>query len=309
MKNTKSKIILLVAVLLGVVVATPTNADTPAKTLVIIDSGINTELPWVKQALVEEACFIENGRCPNGLQTMFGSGSANLSPATVTDKALSHGTQMASVAVKVNPNVKFVFIRIVGVTAKGTASTYTTKAVTQALAWVSDNSTRLNVGAVSVSLGRTYTLTACPIESPLQALIVKLASAQVPVVVSVGNGSNPKRVNYPACIPEVIAVGATETPYAMKGVVGWVNPVMSISNGGSDLDLYTLGKFVSSDISGVESLTLGSSNATVAFATRLTSLLSSGKGLIAVMTDVQATYTKAYRSLKDFTTNYYSLDK
>ena len=305
---TKNKIILMVVAISATLLPPQTASAVGEKTLVIIDSGINTDLAWAKSAVIDEACFVEFNRCPNGFSQMTGAGASKITPAMTTAGSFSHGTQMASVAVAVDPNVKIVSIRVAGMTAKGVPNPYTAKAISWALDYVEANKARLNVGAVSISLGNSYKSTECPIVGNLQTQITNLMASGVAVAIAVGNGGSTK-IDYPACIPEVIAVGATETPYAMKGVVGWVNPVMSISNGGSDLDLYTLGKFVSSDISGVESLTLGSSNATVAFATRLTSLLSSGKGLIAVMTDVQATYTKAYRSLKDFTTNYYSLDR
>ena len=60
-------------------------AATP-KTLVIIDSGIAAELPWVKEMLVEEACFIQFGRCPNGISSMTGVGAAALPVDKVKDK-------------------------------------------------------------------------------------------------------------------------------------------------------------------------------------------------------------------------------
>ena len=119
-------------------------AATP-KTLVIIDSGIATELPWVKEMLVEEACFIQFGRCPNGISSMTGVGAASLPVDKVKDKAMHHGNQMASVVYQVEPTTKIVMIRIVGMSDKGFANTYTTKAVTKALNWVNQNAVRLNV--------------------------------------------------------------------------------------------------------------------------------------------------------------------
>jgi hypothetical protein len=104
--------------------AGPVNA-APEKTLVIIDSGINSQLDWVKNALVDEACFIEFGKCPNGQASMTGPGAASLAATdAVKDRSFNHGTQMASVAVAVNPGVKIAAVRIVGMSAKGFANTY-----------------------------------------------------------------------------------------------------------------------------------------------------------------------------------------
>ena len=302
----KTKVLLIAAALGLSLLATPAHAAGD-KTLVIIDSGINTQLPWAKAAVVEEACFIEFGNCPNNLAKMVGPGAASLDPKLVVDKAMSHGTQMASVAVATNPNVKIVFIRIVGMSAKGYANTYTTKAVTLALEWVAANADRLNVGAISVSVGRVYKEAACPISSDpkLQPLIIELAAKNIPTVIATGNNSDQNKINYPACIPQAIAVGATDTPYTMKQVTGIVYPILLTSNSGPDLDLYALGRAATTDINGVTSVSIGTSNATVSVATRLAQSLSDGSTLDTVMGKVKASLKTAYRTLTNFELKFY----
>jgi hypothetical protein len=299
--------VLLIATALGLsLLVTPAHA-TGDKTLVIIDSGINTQLPWAKAAVVEEACFIEFGNCPNMLPSMVGPGAASLDPTLIKDRAMSHGTQMASVAVAANPNVKIVFIRIVGLSSKGFATTYSTKAVTLALDWVAQNSDRLNVGAVSVSVGRVYKEAACPVSSDpkLQPLITQLAAKNIPTVISSGNNSNQTKINYPACIPQAIAVGATDTPYTMKQVAGTVYPIMLISNSSPELDLYALGRAATTDVHGNTTVTLGTSNATVLVATRLAQSLSDGSTLDTVMAKVNASLKTAYRTLTKFEVKFF----
>jgi len=302
----KTKVLLIAAALGLSLLATPAHA-TGDKTLVIIDSGINMQLPWAKAAVVEEACFVDFGACPNKLSSMVGPGSAHLDPALVKDKAMSHGTQMASVAVAANPNVKIVFIRIVSMSDKGYANTYTTRAVSKAMDWVTANAARLNVGAVSVSIGRVYKEAACPIlaEPKLQSQIVGLAAINIPTVIASGNNSDQKKINYPACIPEAIAVGATDTPYSMQQVTGWVYPIMLISNSSADLDLYALGRATTTDVYGNTSVSLGTSNATVLVATRLAQSLSDGSTLGTVMAKVNASLQNAYRTLTNFELKFY----
>lgn len=296
----KTKLMLIVALVASLLVV-PAQANSP-KTLVIIDTAINTQLDWVKNALIDEACFIEFGKCPNGQSSMTGPGAAHINPALVKDRALSHGTQMASVAVATNPNIKFAFVRIAGMSSSGFANTYTTKAVAQALTWVRDNATRLNVGAVSISVGRAYREAACPVaaEPGLQQLIDGLAASNIPTVIAAGNNSIPTKVNYPACIPSAIAVGATDTPYTTGTVKGLVYPIMRISNGGSDLDLYALGRHTVTDINNVKSLALGTSAATAMTATRLASSLSDGSSLTATMDKVTASLQNAYFTTTNF---------
>lgn len=288
------RIVALLVISLAALVISPASANTQ-KTLVIIDSGINTELDWVKRSLVEEVCIIEYGTCPNGQKFMTGPGAAHVRYQDVKHSAMHHGSQMYSVAVQVDPNVRVVFIRIVGMSAKGFANSYTMRSVQQAMEWVDANAARLNVGAVSMSIGRSYTEVGCPIEANFQATVRKLTSAGIAVVASAGNGGNKTKVDYPACTPEVVSVGATDVRYSMRGVTGWVTPVMPSSNGGPDLDLYAHGRWTTQDLTGRKLLTLGTSNAAVAVATKTAQSLSQG-GTLASLTQ---NLGKAYLSLKE----------
>ncbi len=286
---------------------TPAAQANLQKTLVIIDSGIAAELPFVKEMLVDEACFIEYGKCPNGQITMFGKGAASLPVARVNHKAMHHGTQMASVAYQIDPSTKLVMIRIVGMSEKGFANSYTTRAVTKALNWVNLNAERLNVGAVSLSIGRSYKESSCPIESELQSQVQQLAAINIPVVAATGNGSNKFKVDYPACVPEVLAIGATDRRYTVKAIQGWVYPIMLISNSGPDLDFYTLGRFPTTDIYGQQALSIGTSSATVAFAANLVRLRNTGLDYPTVLTSIKSSLVNAYRTVTDFAQLHYQI--
>ena len=296
----KKLISLCIVIALAAAGITPAAQAATPKTLVIIDSGIAAELPWVQQMLIEEACFIEYGKCPNGQSTMFGKGAASLDVARIKHKAMSHGTQMASVAYEIDPNTKLVMIRIVGMSDKGFANSYTTRAVTRALNWVNENAERLNIGAVSLSVGRAYKEASCPIETELQTQVRNLFIRNIPVIAATGNGSNKLKVDYPACVPEVIAVGATDRRYTVKAIQGWVYPIMLISNQGPDLDLYALGRYTTTDAFGQKSVSMGTSSATAAFATYVVKQMNLGLGFTDVMTKVRASLVNAYRTVTDF---------
>jgi hypothetical protein len=305
---TKNKIILMVvaisATLLPSQTASANIIKSPVmlaqKSLVIIDYGINTELDWIARSIIDEACFVEFHRCPNGFSEMSGVGASKITPAMTKSSAFSHGTQMASIAVAIDPRVQIVSIRVVGMNKSGMPSPYSPTAILKALEYVEQNKTRLNVGAVSISLGRSYRETACPINSKLQSVIANLTASGVGVVIAVGNGGNNTKVDYPACIPEAIAVGATEDRYAMKEVEGWVYPILSMSNNGPELDLFVNGKYTVTDISNTKKVSFGTSGSTVAFATYLNKMLTLGQTLPSVMTSVNASLVKAYRGIKDF---------
>jgi hypothetical protein len=127
-------------------------------------------------------------------------------------------------------------------------------------------------------------------------VIANLTASGVGVVIAVGNGSNNTKVDYPACIPEAIAVGATEDRYAMKEVEGWVYPILSISNNGPELDLFVNGKYTVTDISNTKKVAFGTSGSTVAFATYLNKMLTLGQTLPSVMASVNASLVNAYRT-------------
>jgi len=289
------KVLLMVVAISATLLPLQTASAAGEKTIVIIDSGINTDLAWAKNAVIDEACFVEFNRCPNGLSQMTGAGSAKVTPAMTTAGSFSHGTQMASVAVAVDPNVKIVSIRVAGMTAKGVPNPYTAKAISWALDYVEANKARLNVGAISISLGNSYKSTSCPIVGNLQTQISNLMASGVAVAIAVGNGGSTK-IDYPACIPEAIAVGATEDRYAMKEVSGWVYPIMAISNHNSEVDYFVNGKYTTSDLSDKKSVSFGTSNSTVAFATYLTKRLSAGENLTNVMASVNASLVNAYKT-------------
>jgi subtilisin family serine protease len=296
----KKLISFFVIIALAAAGITPAAQAATPKTLVIIDSGIAADLPWVQQMLIDEACFIEYGKCPNGQSTRFGKGAASLDVARIKHKAMSHGTQMASVAYEIDPSTKLVMIRIVGMSDKGFANSYTTRAVTKALNWVNENAERLNVGAVSLSVGRSYKEPSCPIEAELQAQVRNLLTRNIPVIAATGNGSNKLKVDYPACVPEVIAVGATDRRYTVRAIQGWVYPIMLISNQGPDLDVYALGRYTTTDAFGQKSVSMGTSSATAAFATYVVKQMSLGLAYTDVMTKVRASLVNAYRTVTDF---------
>lgn len=296
----KKLISLFVVTALAAAGITPAAQAATPKTLVIIDSGIAADLPWVQQMIVDEACFIEYGKCPNGQSAMFGKGAASLDVARIKHKAMSHGTQMASVAYEIDPSAKLVMIRIVGMSEKGFANSYTTRAVTKALNWVNENAERLNVGAVSLSVGRSYKEASCPIEAELQAQVRNLLTRNIPVIAATGNGSNKVKVDYPACVPEVIAVGATDRRYTVRAIQGWVYPIMLMSNQGLDLDLYALGRYTTTDAFGQKSVSMGTSSATAAFATYVVKQLNLGLKYTDVMTNVRTSLVNAYRTVTDF---------
>ena len=111
------------------------------------------------------------------------------------------------------PNVKIVFIRIIGQRENG-AREYTTEAtVFNALQWVADNQAKFNIQSVAMAQGSHYLGAAgtdyCPKTPTTVAKVKALNSMNVGVFFPAGNNRDYQRIDWPACIPETIAVGAT----------------------------------------------------------------------------------------------------
>jgi len=194
------------------------STSLPAATIAILDSAIDMSQDRIKSRVVYEVCLIEvisnsTARCPNGLSKMEGPGSATLPLDKLSLNTFDHGTLMADQAIQTNPNVNIVFIRIVGQRENG-AREYTNEAtVFNALQWVADNQSKFNIQSVAMAQGSHYLGAAgtdyCPKTPTTQSKIQLLNSIGVGVFFPAGNNRDYKRISWPACLPESIAIGAT----------------------------------------------------------------------------------------------------
>lgn len=204
--------------------------------IAILDTALDTSLPIFKDRIVYEVCILEWNSCPNGKSFMEGPGSSVLPANIISLNGFDHGTQMASVVAGLNPNVKIVFVRIIGNTPSGDRQTANEATVTNALNWVLQNKDKYNIKSVAMSqghhnlgpVGTEY----CPSTPNTKNLLVSLAGSGVATFFPAGNSRDYARLDWPACITESISVG-------------WSDQYDGISlNGNFDkdrLDFYALG--------------------------------------------------------------------
>jgi acid stress-induced BolA-like protein IbaG/YrbA len=118
---------------------------------------------------------------------------------------------MASAAVSTNPNMNIVFVRIIGQNINGDRQIANEQTIYNALNWVYANKDKFNIQAVSLSQG-SHNLGSsqnyCPSTPTTQKSITDLLSAGIPTFTAVGNNRDYKRIDWPSCIPEAVAVGA-----------------------------------------------------------------------------------------------------
>lgn len=187
------------------------NRTVSVPTLAILDTGLDTSIPSIKEKLIYEVCILEWTTCPNGQSFMEGPGSAHIPLQSITKNGFGHGTQMASAALSTNPNMNIVFVRIIGQNINGDRQITNEQTIYQALSWVLQNKEKFNIKAVSLSQGSRSSSSAtnyCSVTPLTQKYITDLLSAGIPTFTAVGNGSDYKRIDWPSCIPEAVAVGA-----------------------------------------------------------------------------------------------------
>ena len=214
----------------------PTAQANSVPAIAILDTALDTSLPIFKDRIAYEVCILEWNSCPNGKNFMEGPGSAVLPSNIISANGFDHGTQMSSVVASLDPNIKIVFVRIIGNTLTGTRQTAEEATVLNALKWVLANKDKYNIKSVAMSQGHRNLGPAgtdyCPSTPNTKNTIATLASSGVATFFPAGNSRDYSRLDWPACITESISVG-------------WSDQYEGISlNGNFDkdrLDFYALG--------------------------------------------------------------------
>ena len=198
--QTKKYTSLFVVTLIGLFLSSPSSA-TPNGSVVIIDSYFDTRVP---NATI--VC-IATDKCTNIAK-----------PSAKVSDAVNHGTAMAEVARRNNPNVPLVLLRSANVDKKGAVGILNGNDFLAALKWADTNSS--TVSAVSFSynlsgnmskpgdckLSPTGLVNISVTDPAIRSTIANLKNKGIPVFVSTGNDSNKKPVNYPACIADTVSV-------------------------------------------------------------------------------------------------------
>lgn len=210
----KKLITAVMAAVLSITTINMAKANPAPATVAIIDTAFNNNIPSLKSNLVYEVCIIDWDSCANGKKFMEGPGAASMPQGQIGLNGFDHGTKMVSAAVQTNPNVKIVFIRVVGATSNGVRQITNGSTFDNALTWVLNNKDRFNIQAVAMSqshhnvgpAGTNY----CPPTPSTESIINQLSNVNIPVFLPGGNNRDSSRISWPACIPASIAVSASD---------------------------------------------------------------------------------------------------
>jgi len=232
------KVAVGIVAVLSLVFLQPVHAE-PSKSIVIIDTAIDSSIPQVKAKLVQEVCILDRMLCPNGTKFQEGVGAATLPSTQALKGGFEHGTYMTLIANKVNSDANIIFIRIAGMKSNGSRDTSSVFDVEKALAWTITNKEKYNIVSVSASMGSHILGTGlkyCPTNATHSGLvgnIDKLLALNVPTIFAAGNNRDYKRIDFPACITQAVAVGgATDDDF-----------MSPFSNSAPEVDFYFLEVF------------------------------------------------------------------
>lgn len=219
----KKLIIVALSAVLAVMAIEPAHAEDQ-RVLAIIDSAIDSsKVPSV----IYEACFTISSAmgCPNGQTFKDSSGSYSFSegkgssnsplwPSTQINTLgrVYHGYNVTQAALATNPNIKIVFIRMAGIAKENgnqAADPKDSTSVARAIKWVSDNSAKHSIDAVSISQSwiTPSALSLCSDKS-VNVNVASLTAQNIPVFAATGNDGSQTLTGFPACVNGVIGVGA-----------------------------------------------------------------------------------------------------
>ena len=224
--------------LLAIGIAPAASSNEQAKSIVIVDTGVDMSIPAVANAVTLEVCL-----ALTGCTVSEGRGAANM-PAS---RGFEHGTLMTLVADQVNPSANIIFIRVWRPDRNGNlmrmSETEFTNVMTRALDWVIANKSRHNIVSVSASMGGSTGyrpgLNYCPIKPSHAAMlngINTLSSMGVATIFSSGNDRDVSRINFPACVDASVAVSAVNTAQ-------YRNDILSEANVAPQVDFFALGVY------------------------------------------------------------------
>ena len=197
--------------------------------------------------------------CPNGQESQVGTGAAT-PPSRFID-GFDHGTHVAGIAAGVAPRANIIAIQVFSrVSDVGTSRPCSDNGRTSpcTLTLTSDYLAGLQrvfnlrnsykIAAVNMSLGGGAYIGACdafPQFVPLKLQVDLLRNFGIATVVAAGNNGYRTAIGAPACLSNVISVGAT-----VAQPVGQSRRVADFSNNGATLTLFAPGTPINSAVPG-----------------------------------------------------------
>ncbi|MHA7837539.1 MAG: S8 family peptidase [bacterium] len=201
--------------LVGATAVQQSGFDGAGRVIALLDTGVDASHPMLAGRVIEEACFSRTGDCPNGEREMFGPGAG----AACSVAGCAHGTRVAGVAAGddeglgltgVAPGASLISVQVFS-EVDGSPGAFTSDLLA-GLQHVLSLTAFYDVAVVNLSLGSELqgSEASCDEAGGAQReAIGLLRDAGVATVAAAGNGSRSDALAMPACLSNVIAVGAS----------------------------------------------------------------------------------------------------
>jgi subtilisin family serine protease len=235
----------------------------------VLDTGVDSSHPFLQGKVVEEACFstsdAERGArslCPNGRDEQHGRGAA--APCSI--EGCEHGTHVAGIAAGrgddfagIASDATIIAIQVFqnntdSCTGDGCLNVRTSDII-RALEWVYKLRDTYKIAAVNMSFGSAPITEneneddteACDrYSTALYTMVDTLRDADIVTIAATGNHSETAGISFPACLSNVISVGAANTGARSMQV----EEVAPFSNSHAAVDLLAPGVAISSAVPG-----------------------------------------------------------
>ena len=231
------KIAVGIVAVLGLTLLQAVPAKAAGETIVIVDNLFDSTRPEFKNNIVHEVCITASNFCSARLMNAEGPGAANAPASLVYRNTQSrHGTDLALVATKVNPNVRLILMRTSGISTRNQVSDINNMHLyVRHFEWIAANKDKYNI--VSVVFSKDYGRNdngSCVVKRPDQAfvqIIQRLTNMGIAVMAGTGNNGWTGRTSFPSCIKETVSVG---------GTMDWQPGLYSSSNLSADTDFFAV---------------------------------------------------------------------
>lgn len=238
-------------------------------TVAVLDTGIDTDHPDLSDDIIAQQCFNQDD-CPPG----------NTDQSSSAEDEEGHGTNVSGIITSNGvvaplgfaPDAKIVAVRVLNTFGSGSFSD-----ILAGLNWIIANQATLSVDVVNMSLGGSVFTANCDSALPsLANAFSQLNGLGIVNFVSSGNNGASTGISIPACMSNVIAVGAVydsdlgrepDAPFVYGGsgcfdAATSFGTIACFSNSGSQLDILATGaRITSAGLGGGTSTMFGTSQA------------------------------------------------
>jgi subtilisin len=190
--------------------------DGRGQAVAILDTGVQSDHPWLAGKVVSEACYstlaigATEGNCPNGTWVQTGSGSAR--PCSYDADHCGHGTHVsgtASGSYGIAYKAKIIAVQVFH-NEPGKGARSSTSDQLWGMKWVYDHRGQWKIAAVNLSIGGGRATANCDDRTSNKSFYAwawTLKSVGIATVVSSGNDGYSDAISSPACNSDVISVG------------------------------------------------------------------------------------------------------